>query len=85
VGITKIESKPPKIRPSKTKKRIELNQRRNNLFVDSSLGIISFLYQLPHKNRLNNHYTILQEKEGEVIECGEKKSPDYMKFMSFAY
>jgi len=42
LGITRIENRPPKIRPSKTKKGIEINQRRNNLFVDPKLNIIIF-------------------------------------------
>ena len=40
LGISGMEIKTPKIRPSRTKKGIEVKQRRANRLIDSSLDMI---------------------------------------------
>ena len=52
LGITGIAIANPKIKLSKTKKGIEVNQRRNNLLVDSNLGIT-----IPRPHHLPNNIT----------------------------
>ncbi len=42
--INGMEINPPKIRPSKIKKGMELNHRYTDLLADSSLGIIILPY-----------------------------------------